>query len=453
MAEPFITNLSMKFTEFGLDETLLEAIGYMNFEEATEIQSKAIPLILDNQDIIGCAQTGTGKTAAFVLPVLHKLTQTKAKGCQALILVPTRELAMQIDQQIQGLAYFTNTSCFAVYGGGDGVSWENERKALSGGSSIIIATPGRLMAHQNNGYVDFSNLQYLILDEADRMLDIGFYEDIIKIIKEVPKERQSLLFSATMAGKIRKLAREILNDPEEINLAVSKPAAGVTQRIYLAHEEQKNALARRIIDDHKDFKSIIIFSSTKKKVEQITRNLKGKGHNVEGISSDYDQKQREEVLLKFKSRKTRIVVATDVLSRGIDIKDIDLVLNYDVPGDAEDYVHRVGRTARAASKGLAITLVCPDDMLKFSRIERFIDIEFEKLQPPEDLGAGPEWQLPDRKGGRRRSNKGPSNKGRNNPKGGGKKPYRKKQHSKSQSGDRKGNSPRTDQKHRKDENS
>jgi len=423
----------MKFTEFGLDETLLEAIGYMNFKEATEIQSKAIPLILNDQDIIGCAQTGTGKTAAFVLPVLHKLTQNKAKGTQALILVPTRELAMQIDQQIQGLAYFTNTSCFAVYGGGDGVSWENERKALSGGSSIIIATPGRLMAHQNNGYVDFSNLKYLILDEADRMLDIGFYEDIIKIIKEVPKNRQSLLFSATMAGKIRKLAREILNDPEEINLAVSKPAEGVTQRIYLAHEEQKNALARKIIDDHKDFKSIIIFSSTKKKVEQLTRALKGKGHNVEGISSDYDQKQREEVLLKFKSRKTRIVVATDVLSRGIDIKDIDLVVNYDVPGDAEDYVHRVGRTARAASKGLAITLVSPDDMLKFSRIERFIDIQFEKLQPPEDLGAGPEWKLPEKKGGRGRGRKSSGNRNRKPQHGNKKKPYRKKQHSKSKS--------------------
>lgn len=426
----------MKFTEFGLDETLLEAIGYMNFEEATEIQNQAIPMILDNHDIIGCAQTGTGKTAAFVLPVLDKLIKNRAEGTKALILVPTRELAMQIDQQIQGLAYFTNTSCYPVYGGGDGVSWENERKALSGGASIIIATPGRLIAHINNGYVNFSKLEYLILDEADRMLDIGFYDDIIKIIKEVPKERQSLLFSATMAPKIRKLAHEILSKPKEINLAVSKPAAGVTQEIYLAHEEQKNALTRRIIDEHKDFKSIIIFSSTKKKVEQLTRQLKSKGHNVEGISSDYDQKAREEVLLKFKSRQTRIVVATDVLSRGIDIKDIDLVINYDVPSDAEDYVHRVGRTARAASKGLAITLVCPDDMVKFSRIERFIEIEFEKLQPPEDLGPGPEYKLPERKGRRKKGGGKPHHKrdghkskgGNNRHKGSHKKHSRAKDH-------------------------
>ncbi len=388
----------MRFEEFGLDETLLEAIGYMNFEEATEIQDKAIPLILENHDIIGCAQTGTGKTAAFVLPVLHKLTQHPQKGTAALILVPTRELAMQIDQQIQGLAYFTHTSSFAVYGGGDGVSWENERKALTNGSSIIIATPGRLIAHLNNGYVDFSQVKYLILDEADRMLDIGFYDDIIKIIKHVPRERQSLLFSATMAPKIRKLAREILQEPQEINLAVSKPAEGVTQQIYLAHEEQKGRLVRHILAEHKDFKSIIIFCSTKRKVEQLTRSLKSRQHNVEGISSDYDQSAREEVLLKFKSRQTRIVVATDVLSRGIDIKDIDLVINYDVPGDAEDYVHRVGRTARAASKGLAITLVNEDDMFKFSRIERFIERQFEKLPPPAEFGEGPQWKEPERKG-------------------------------------------------------
>lgn len=399
----------MKFTEFGLNSALLEAIGYMNFEEATEIQEKAIPIIMENRDVIGCAQTGTGKTAAFVLPILHKIAEENTQGTNTLILVPTRELAMQIDQQVQGLAYFTHTECFAVYGGGDGVSWENERRALSNGSNIIIATPGRLLSHINNGYVDFSNVNHLILDEADRMLDIGFHDDIIRIIKELPTKRQSLMFSATMAPKIRKLAREILNQPEEINLAVSKPAEGVTQEIYLAHENQKTGLVKHVISDHENFKTIIIFCSTKRKVEQVTRTLKARNYNVEGLSSDYEQAIREQVLLRFKARQTRIVVATDVLSRGIDIKDIDLVLNYDVPNDAEDYVHRVGRTARAATKGLAITFVNEDDMYKFQRIEKFIEREFEKLQPPKDLGPGPEWGVSRENRGHR---PGGNNKGR-----------------------------------------
>ena len=382
----------MKFSEFKLNETILDALFYMNFEEATEIQIKAIPTILEGKDLIGCAQTGTGKTAAFVLPTLNQIADAPSDGVQVLILCPTRELAIQIDQQIQGIAYFTNASCYPVYGGGDGVSWEAEADALKGGADIIVATPGRLMAHMARGYVKFDTVKHLILDEADRMLDIGFYDDIIKIIDALPKERQSLMFSATMASKIRKLAKEILSDPDEISVAISKPADGVTQKVYLAHEEQKVALVRHILGDKEDFQAIIIFCSTKKKVEKLARTLLQKGYSCQGISSDYEQDAREEALRDFRSGKTRIMVATDVMSRGIDIKGIDLVINYDVPGDAEDYVHRIGRTARAKTEGMAITLVCADDMFKFSKIEQLIDRELEKDQPPTELGEGPTWR-------------------------------------------------------------
>lgn len=417
----------MKFSELALNEDLLEALGYMNFEEATPIQEQAIPIILKGQDIIGCAQTGTGKTAAFVLPILHKLQMQRNKGINTLILCPTRELAIQIEQQIQGLAYFSDITTYAVYGGGTGPEWEAERRALSQGTDIIIATPGRLISHIRNEYVQLKALQYLILDEADRMLDIGFYDDIMKIIQEAPKERQSLMFSATMAPKIRKLAKEILNNPHEINLAVSKPAEGVTQEVYMAHEEQKVSLARHLIAQHPDFKSIIIFCSTKKKVEKLVGALQRKKMNVAGMSSDYEQSDRQRILQQFKSRQTRIVVATDVLSRGIDIKDIDLVINYDVPNDAEDYVHRVGRTARAASKGLAITLINSEDIYKFRRIEEFVEREYEKLSPPDSLGEGPNWNEP-KTVERGRFSRKPRPKGNGGNKGSnsGKRPFRAK---------------------------
>lgn len=415
----------MKFEDFGLNETLLDALFYMNFEEATEIQEKAIPHILDGKDLIGCAQTGTGKTAAFVLPTLNQVAEEQSDGVQVLILCPTRELAIQIDQQIQGIAYFTNASCYPVYGGGDGVSWEAEADALKGGADIIVATPGRLLAHIARGYVKFDTVKHLILDEADRMLDIGFYDDIIKIIKQIPEDRQSLMFSATMAPKIRDLAKQILKDPEEISVAISKPAEGVTQKVYMAHESQKVALVRHILGDKEDFHAIIIFCSTKKKVEQLARKLTQKGYSCQGISSDYEQEAREEALSDFRSGKTRIMVATDVMSRGIDIKGIDLVVNYDVPGDAEDYVHRIGRTARAKTEGMAVTLVSEDDMFKFSRIERLIERTLDKEQPPAELGEGPQWEEP-RKGKKGRGSSRPSGrssrdgdkKGRGNRKGG-----------------------------------
>lgn len=425
----------MKFSELKLNEDLLESLSYMNFEEATPIQEQAIPVILEGKDLIGCAQTGTGKTAAFVLPILHKLIAGRKKGViDGLILCPTRELAIQIEQQIMGLAYFSDLTSYAVYGGGTGPEWEAERRALSEGTDIIIATPGRLLAHIRNEYVKLDQLQYLILDEADRMLDIGFYDDIKKIISECPEKRQSLMFSATMAPKIRKLAKEILQNPSEVNLAVSKPAEGVDQQVYMAHEEQKNGLARHIIKQHPDFKSIIIFCSTKKKIQRLVGSLQRKGLNVEGISSDYEQSEREKILLQFKARQTRILVATDVLSRGIDIKDIDLVINYDVPNDAEDYVHRVGRTARAAAKGMAITFISSEEIYKFKRIEEFVERVYDKQNPPENLGEAPKWEEPRRhsnnsrrpsgkrnfKGGKKRSGnakhrpKGPRNKGGQN---------------------------------------
>jgi superfamily II DNA/RNA helicase len=381
----------MKFTEFELNDTLLDAVYYANFDEATEIQAKAIPLILNGHDLIGCAQTGTGKTAAFVLPMLNQLSESNSVGVKALILCPTRELAIQIDRQVQGLAYFTNAVCKAVYGGGDGVAWDQEREALEGGADVIIATPGRLISHLERGYVKFETIQHLILDEADRMLDIGFFDDIIKIIKTIPAERQSLMFSATMAPKIRKLANEILKEPLEVSVAVSKPAEGVLQEVYMAHEEQKIPLVKHLLSDKLEFSSIIVFCSTKKKVSQLNRKLQKNRLNAQAISSDFEQKEREQTISDFRSGRTRILIATDVMSRGIDIKGIDLVINFDVPTDAEDYVHRIGRTARANTKGMAITLISEDDMYRFKKIERLIERKLDKKQPPASLGVGPSW--------------------------------------------------------------
>ena len=396
----------MNFKELNLSETLLEAISYMGFEEATPIQEQAIPAILDKKDLIACAQTGTGKTAAFILPVLNTLLlengQPKTK---VLVIVPTRELALQIDQQIQGFSYFTNAQSIAIYGGGTGSEWEQQKRALTRGSEIVVATPGKLISHLNMGYVKFEDLKYLILDEADRMLDMGFYDDIQKIISYLPKNRQTLMFSATMPPRIKTLAAKALKNPVEITIGLSKPAEGVLQEAFLTYEAQKTALIKKLIAKKPDVKSILIFSSTKKKVNDIVRGLRGNGYKVEGISSDLEQSRREEVLRAFRSKQTRVLVATDVLSRGIDIKDIDIVINYDVPGDAEDYVHRVGRTARATSTGLAITLINQDDMYKFSRIEALIGKEVDKLPLPKEIGEGPEWKPNQRGAGRNFGNK------------------------------------------------
>ena len=381
----------MTFEELGLDPLLLEGLDYMGFQEATPIQEKAIPLILANQDLLACAQTGTGKTAAFILPILNKLVGNEKAHINTLVIAPTRELALQIDQQIQAFSYFVNATSCPIYGGGDGSYFETQKRALTSGTEIIVATPGKLISHLNMGYADFDSLQHLILDEADRMLDMGFFDDIMRIVGCLPKKRQTLMFSATMPPKIRTLAKSILKDPEEISLAISKPAKGVLQAAYLAYDSQKAHLIRDLINDKPNYTSILIFTSTKKKVSEVVRSLKGNGYSVQAVSSDLDQKDREEALRKFRSRETRVLVATDVLSRGIDIKDINLVINYDVPNDAEDYVHRIGRTARADTTGVALTIINPDDMYKFARIESLIEKEVPKLPLPKNLGEGPEW--------------------------------------------------------------
>ncbi len=381
----------MKFTALDINEQLIEAIGYMGFEETTEIQEKAIPEILNGKDIIGCAQTGTGKTAAFVIPILHKIDQVSSQGINALIIVPTRELAVQIEQQIQGLSYFSSISSIAVYGGGDGKDWQNQKNALVNGTNIIVATPGKLLSHLKMGYADFSTLKYLILDEADRMLDMGFIDDLLMIIKKLPKNRQNLMFSATMAKGIRKFARTLLDNPVEINLALSKPAEGVSQSVYLCFDEQKTALVKYILQKKGDYKRVILFSSTKSKVSNIVQYLNKNKYFAKGISSNLEQSEREEVLRGFRSGRISLLVATDVMSRGIDIKEIDMVINFDVPQDAEDYVHRVGRTARANKEGEAVTLVNPKDMAKLAKIQRLIEAKIPVKELPQELGKGPEW--------------------------------------------------------------
>lgn len=384
----------MRFEEFDLHQDILEAISYMGFEKASPIQEKAIPVILENKDLLAFAQTGTGKTAAFLLPILDKIIHGNNNSINTIIIVPTRELAIQIDQQIQGFSYFIPTNSIAIYGGGDGDDWGQQKTALTKGADIVVATPGKLISHLNMGYVKFDTIKFLVLDEADRMLDIGFYDDIVKIISYLPKERQTLMFSATMAPKIRNLASKVLVNPKEINIAVSKPVEGVLQAAYLIYNQQKNRLISHLIKENPEYNSILIFCSTKRAVNELTKVLQKEKLQAQAISSDLEQSQREEVLQGFRSKRTRILVATDVMSRGIDIKDINLVINYDVPQDAEDYVHRIGRTARADSKGVALTLVNEDDMYKFHQIEQLIEREVFKIPLPDKFGEGPEWKAP-----------------------------------------------------------
>jgi len=395
----------MKFEEFGFSELILESLSYMGFEDATPIQEKAMPVIFEGKDVLASAQTGTGKTAAFMLPILDLLSRDLPDSTTALIIVPTRELALQIDQQIQAFSYTTNISSIPLYGGGDGHDWETQKNALKRGVHVVVATPGKLKSFIQNKYMDCDSIKYLILDEADRMLDIGFYDDIINIIDYLPEKRQTLLFSATMPNKIVKLSQKILNDPVKISIAISKPNEKILQAAYLVYDQQKVDLLKNLIKDKPKYQSIIIFSSTKKNVSRIVSALRGEGMPAEAISSNLEQKDRESILMDFKARKIRILVATDVISRGIDIKDISLVINFDVPRDAEDYVHRIGRTARAEASGVAITFVNPDDMSYFSSIEKLIDREILKLELPKELGESPEWQVGGK--GRRGGGRGP----------------------------------------------
>lgn len=362
----------------------------MGFEKLTPIQEQAIPLISEGRDLIACAQTGTGKTAAFLLPIINKLTRKPSEFTDTLIVVPTRELARQIDEALQGFAYFTPVSSIAIYGGNDGIAFEQEKRALTQGANIIISTPGRLIAHLNMGYVKMDDLRHLVLDEADRMLDMGFSEDLNKIIKYLPAGRQTLMFSATMPPKIRTLAKQILRNPAEINISISKPAAGVTQTAYVVYDKQKPRLLHGILKD-KQFSSVIIFCSRKESVKNLERELQRARFNVAAIHSDLEQSERNEVLRNFKNKNIQVLVATDILSRGIDIESISLVVNYDVPGDAEDYVHRVGRTARAETTGQAITFINEQDQRKFKRIEDMCGYEITKAPLPAELGQGPEY--------------------------------------------------------------
>ena len=403
---PTINYFVLRFTEFNLHPNLLEGIEASNYETATPVQEQVIPPILDGRDVIASAQTGTGKTAAFLLPVMNRLLEHHVDGqVGALVIVPTRELAIQIAQHIEGLSYFTHLSSIAIYGGNDAQSFVAEKKALQSGADIIVCTPGRMIAHLNMGYVNMKQLRFLVLDEADRMLDMGFQEDIMRIIKTLPEKRQNLLFSATMPDKIRQLARRILHNPAEVNIAISRPPEKIVQRAYVVYEPQKNPLVRKILKET-PYKNALVFCSRKQTVKQLTRELKQKGFNVAEIHSDLEQAERESVLGAFASGRIPLLVATDILSRGIDIDTIDLVINYDVPGDGEDYVHRIGRTARAEADGSAYTLVAENEQGKFAAIERLIGREVEKTPVPEELGATPAWHP--RGGGRRFG--GPGNK-------------------------------------------
>jgi ATP-dependent RNA helicase RhlE len=383
----------LQFNELNLHDDVLNGVDAMNYLQATPIQEQAIPIILAGKDLIASAQTGTGKTAAYLIPLLDQIIREQSNQTSALILVPTRELAKQIDEQIEGFSYFINATSIAIYGGGKGEDWDQQRKALVRGADIIIATPGRLMAHMNSGEVKFDHIKCLVLDEADKMMDMGFSDDILFVIKHLPAKRQNLMFSATMPKKIRDFANKILNAPEEIKLAVSKPAVGIDQQFYLAADEQKLPLLLHLMKNTVA-ESVIIFSSQKMMIERIVRALARGKFEAKGISSDNSQEEREDYLRGFKNKQFKILVATDVLSRGIDINNLNLVVNFDVPRDAEDYIHRIGRTARAETTGTAMTFINEKDQYRIANIEKLLEREVEKQNITESLGLGkaPEYK-------------------------------------------------------------
>lgn len=390
----------MRFDQLLRNDDLLDALWDMHFDNCTPIQEQAIPLVLDGRDLLACAQTGTGKTAAYLLPVIDILSTEDfpSDAINCVIMAPTRELAQQIDQQMQGFSYFLPISSIPVYGGTDGHTYEQQRRGLKAGADVVIATPGRLLAHLSMGSVDLSKVSFFILDEADRMLDMGFFDDIMQIVGRLPKERQTLLFSATMPPKIQQLANKILNDPHEIKLAVSKPADKIDQKAYVCYETQKLPVLLSV------FKAtvperVIVFSSSKLKVKELARVLKKERFSVGEMHSDLEQDKREDVILDFKSGKIKILVATDIVARGIDIDDIEMVVNFDVPREAEDYVHRVGRTARADRDGKAITFISDKDMYKFRQIEQLLKKEVEKVPLPAELGDAPQYKASDKRSG------------------------------------------------------
>ncbi|MGL5682731.1 MAG: DEAD/DEAH box helicase [Marinifilaceae bacterium] len=382
----------MRFDELKLDEGVLQGIEAMNFQDMTPVQELTIPVILEGKDIIACAQTGTGKTAAYSLPLLNRLTLSPNHNnkIKAVIMVPTRELAQQIDMQFMGFSYFLPVSTAVVYGGGDGDNWEQQKRGLRNGADIVIATPGRLISHISHSDIDLSHVEYFILDEADRMLDMGFYDDIMQIVNKTPESRQTIMFSATLPPKIREMAKKILHNPEEVNIAISKPNEAILQSAYVCYETQKMEIIKSLFSKPVN-KKVIIFSSSKQKVKDLAHSLKRLKLNVAAMHSDLSQEEREKVMLDFKNNKINILVATDIVARGIDIEDIGLVLNYDVPHDPEDYIHRIGRTARANTDGVAITFVSEAEQGKFHKIETFLEKTIYKIPMPTSIGSGPEY--------------------------------------------------------------
>lgn len=381
----------------------MEGLEAMGFETATPVQEQAIPAILEGKDVLACAQTGTGKTAAFLLPILNRLTKEPISGIDTLIIVPTRELAIQVDQQLEGFSYFTPVSSVAIYGGRDGHSMEMEMRALKKGVDVVVATPGRFLAHLQLGYVKLDSVRHLVLDEADRMLDMGFISDIMTVVNKLPRTRQTLLFSATMPPEIRKFSQTILRPkPVEISISISKPAEGILQGYYHIEDHLKNKLVEHLLRNQKDKNQrVLIFAGTKRAVKDLTNHLKNKGYKAADIHSDLEQKQREDTLMTFKNASVPILVATDVLSRGIDIKAIEVVINFDVPGDPEDYVHRIGRTARADATGVALTLVSRQGRRKFERIEKLMGITVKQLPLPPEIESASQSSPPENRDGGR----------------------------------------------------
>ncbi|BDD03197.1 DEAD/DEAH box helicase [Aureibacter tunicatorum] len=409
---------SLTFKDLNLSQQVQDSLEAMRFSNPTPIQAQAIPKIIEGKDLIACAQTGTGKTAAFLLPVISRLSENPSDSIDTLILTPTRELAIQIDQQLEGFSYFVPLSSISVYGGNSTQNWDQQRNSLINGVNIVIATPGRLIQHINQGYVNFDNINTVILDEADRMLDMGFYDDLIKITSNIKNDKQTLMFSATMPPKIKKLAKEALTEEhEEVTIAVSKTAEGVLQGAYMVYENQKIPVIKGLLQDKLDeLQSVIIFCSSKLKVKNLEKELKAQKLNVASIHSDHDQDERSKVLLDFKNRKLPILIATDIVSRGIDIDSIGLVINYDVPKDPEDYVHRVGRTARANTKGIAITFITKDDEYQFNRIDKLLDKEVAKITLPEEFGDQPDYNANSRGKRKKFNNNGPRKKRKPSPK-------------------------------------
>lgn len=405
----------MRFDELNLEDAILDGVDFMNFQEATPIQEKTIPVILEGKDIIACAQTGTGKTAAYVLPIINELYKGNypENAVNAIIMAPTRELAQQIDQQIEGFSYFAPVSAVAIYGGTDGIAWEQQKRGLELGADIVIATPGRLLSYIKLGNVDLSQVSYFVLDEADRMLDMGFYEDIMQVYKQLPKTCQVIMFSATMPPKIRTLANAILKNPEEIQIAISRPPETIMQTAYICYDAQKLRILEDLFSQSRP-QRVIIFSSSKMKVKELTKTLRKMKFNVAEMHSDLEQSQREEVMREFKNGKVDILVATDVVARGIDINDIRLVVNFDIPHDPEDYVHRIGRTARGTNgEGLAITFVGKEEQAAFKRIEDFLGQSVYKIPIDPKFGEIPEYkpeEKPKKQGHPRKKASTPRNK-------------------------------------------